>query len=259
MSDTIATESGHWYDTSGRPCYSIIGANGKERPTTLRDARKLNLCPSVTEIIKCAAKPSLETWKQQQVMLAALTLTRLDGEDDGAFCQRVIADSKEQGRKAAERGQALHGALECHIQGRTYASEWIPHVEAVIVAVSAVGIDLMAGEAEHSFAHASGYGGKLDFHSRDQRVVLDFKGKPKIDDKTSAYDEHLMQLAAYAQGVDLPGARLLNVFVGIDDRRVLVHEWEAADYARGLRMFNALLDYWQTSKGFRPVALPRAA
>ena len=32
----FTSESGHWYTREGEPMYTIIGANGKERNTTLR-------------------------------------------------------------------------------------------------------------------------------------------------------------------------------------------------------------------------------
>ena len=55
------SESGHWYtQEEGEPMYTIIGANGKERNTTLRDAKNLGLVPSVTTILGMIAKPSLE-------------------------------------------------------------------------------------------------------------------------------------------------------------------------------------------------------
>ena len=38
----ITAESGHWYTQEGEPMYTVIGANGKERNTTLRDAKKEN-------------------------------------------------------------------------------------------------------------------------------------------------------------------------------------------------------------------------
>ena len=56
----FTSESGHWYTQEGEPMYTIIGANGKERNTTLRDAKKENLVPSVTTILGMIAKPSLE-------------------------------------------------------------------------------------------------------------------------------------------------------------------------------------------------------
>jgi hypothetical protein len=259
MTNEIAKDGGHWYAADGSPRYTIAAKDGSERATTLRDARKLGLLPSVTEILKCAAKPGLENWKQNQVMLAALTLPRLDGEDDGSFCQRVLADSREQAKKAAERGSALHGAIELHLQGRPYSADWIPHVEATLKAFKVEGIDLMSGEAERSFAHPSGYGGKVDWHSMAGGIVVDFKSKQKIDDKVSAYDEHCMQLAAYGNGLGIPVIpKMINAFIGVEDTQVKLHIWQPADFARGLRMFNALLDYWQTSKGYYP-AIAKAA
>jgi hypothetical protein len=70
------SESGHWYKKDGSPAYTTIGKTG-ERATTLRDARKLGLLPSVTTINGMLSKAGLDTWKQQQVLLAALTLPRL--------------------------------------------------------------------------------------------------------------------------------------------------------------------------------------
>ena len=49
----------HFYDLAGKACHSQIGKNGLERNTTLRDARKLNLFPSVTGITGIFAKPGL--------------------------------------------------------------------------------------------------------------------------------------------------------------------------------------------------------
>src|SRR5688500_5455719 len=105
-------ESTHWYDRQGKPCYTVIGANGKERPTTLRDARKNGWLPSVSGIIGCCAKPGLERWKLDQMMHSALTLPRLDGELEAAWIDRVWTDSKETARKAAERGTAIHAAIQ---------------------------------------------------------------------------------------------------------------------------------------------------
>ena len=85
-----AAESGHWYGRNGEPAYTIVGANGKARPTTLRDARKLNLVPSVTTIIKVASQPGLDRWKQEQVLLAALTLPKVNDESDDDYIARIL-------------------------------------------------------------------------------------------------------------------------------------------------------------------------
>ena len=65
-------------------------------------------------------------------------------------------------------------------------------------------------------------------------------------DKVEAYDEHLMQLAAYRVGLGLPEAQCANVFVS---RRVAgltkMIEWTERDLQRGFRMFTNLLQFWQ--------------
>ena len=95
MSNTktdFLSESGHWYDHKGNAKYTLIGKNGKERNTTLRDARKLILVPSVTGILGIAAKPGLVNWMIDQGISAALTLQRLEGESDYDFLNRVKLD-----------------------------------------------------------------------------------------------------------------------------------------------------------------------
>jgi hypothetical protein len=57
--------------------------------------------------------------------------------------------------------------------------------------------------SEKSFACELGFGGKLDLHAPadGDGIVIDFKTKEFTDPaKVDAYDEHLMQLAAYRLG-----------------------------------------------------------
>jgi len=56
--------------------YTVEAAKGGQRATTLRDARKLSLVPSVTTILNIVAKPALLAWMQQQVLYSALTLPK---------------------------------------------------------------------------------------------------------------------------------------------------------------------------------------
>ena len=79
------SESGHWYTQEGEPMYTIVGANGKERNTTLRDAKSLGLVPSVTTIIAIAAQPALENWKMNQILKSAITLEKGEDETDNSF------------------------------------------------------------------------------------------------------------------------------------------------------------------------------
>ena len=104
----FTSESGHWYDQDGQPKYTIIGANGKERNTTLRDAKREGFVPSVTTIIGMIAKPSLENWKIDQALKSALTLERYEDESLQSFTYRCKEDSKKIGKKAAEELSLIH-------------------------------------------------------------------------------------------------------------------------------------------------------
>ena len=87
----------HWYYPDGTPLHEVPRADGKgTRPTSLRDARKLGLFPSVTNVLSILAKPGLEAWKQEQAILAALTLPRTENEPLDEFARRVVADVGSQ-------------------------------------------------------------------------------------------------------------------------------------------------------------------
>jgi hypothetical protein len=248
-----ASESQHWYTKSGEPAYSVKNKDGHQRPTTLRDARKLGLVPSVTTIIKCAASPGLEAWKLQQMMLAALTLPRAPEETEESFISRIQTDSKEQAKAAAERGSEVHAALESFFETRHVTSKFSDAVLGTEGEIVKVFGDL-EWCTEKSFGHPLGFGGKVDLHSRDGNgVVIDFKTKEFTSDqaeKVQGFDEHLMQLAAYRVGLDLPEARCANVFVSVTEPGlVVVREWSQEDLNRGRTMFESLLNYWYAKSG----------
>jgi len=244
----IASESGHWYQQDGTPAYTTTGKSGKTRPTTLRDARKTGLLPSVTTIMKCAASPGLELWKTKQAVLAALTLPKIEDESEEDYLNRIFKDSREQAKKAAERGEKIHGALEKHFSTGFHPIEYGHYVAATVTK-----LDEHFGRqkwcAEKSFAHA-GFGGKVDLHSPE--VVVDFKTKEfGVDNLPSAYDEHIMQLAAYRTGLGYPAAKCANVFISVSFPG-LVHivEHSEEDLERGWNMFACLLDYWKIKNNY---------
>ena len=61
---TKQDNGGHWYSRTGEPMHWVKRASGEgTRPTTLADARKLDLLPSVTTILRTLDKPPLNRWK----------------------------------------------------------------------------------------------------------------------------------------------------------------------------------------------------
>jgi hypothetical protein len=255
------SESGHWYDREGNPAYSVIGKNGNLRPTTLRDARTNNLCPSVTTIIGVAAKPGLDTWKQQQVLLAALTLPRELNEPEQTWLERVMQDSKATGRIAADRGTAIHATIQAFFEG-ALIPEAMPMCRPVEEAIKThFGPLLLLPEL--SFAHTLGFGGKADLVAKSRHdfdgVCIDIKTKETEDiSKADIWPEHAMQLAAYRHGFNMPKARCANVFVGYkmvngvtQFTGVKVVEHEPEDLDRSWLMFTKLLEFWQLKNNYK--------
>lgn len=235
---TADSESGHWYAQDGSPAYRVIGKNGVERNTRLTDARERGLVPSVTTISGLLAKPGLNTWLQQQVLLAALTLPRINGESEENWLQRVMSDSKSTGREAADRGTRLHGVLESFYQGKLI--EFPNFVYRVNTALE-THFGPANWEAERSFSWG-GYGGKVDLIS--DNIVVDFKSKEGDLSKVTPYHEQIMQLAAYRMGLNKPTARCANVyFTESGDVRLIEHSED--DLSSAWECFQYLLAFYK--------------
>jgi hypothetical protein len=245
-----ASESQHWYTRKGEPAYTVKSKDGTDRPATLRDARKLGLVPSVTTVIKCADKPGLTNWMLDQAIMAALTLPVVAGETSEAYLARIKRDSKEQAKTAAERGTAIHAAIQRAYEGYDYndSSDYVEHVEGARAAVSR----WMAQRwtSERAFAHPLGFGGKLDLSS--SIAVIDFKSK-EFDEKAElkTWDEQHMQLAAYREGLRMPTARAAIVYVSVTTPGLSkLIEIPEEELKRGWFMFLHLLNYWKAKNKF---------
>ena len=240
-------DSGHWYTKQGTPAYTTIGKTG-ERATTLRDARKEGLLPSVTTIINLMSKAGLDTWKQQQVLLAALTLPREPNEPEQDWLKRVMQDSRATGREAAERGTAIHNIIQGYFE-QMYLPEKPAYLEAIDSTLkSAFGSQLWL--SEKSFGHHLGYGGKCDLmakpiNGQGSGYVVDFKTKDTDLDKVDIYFEHELQLAAYREGLNLPNARCAILFVNGTTNQVKLVEIEEAQLQKSWECFQHLLRVYQ--------------
>lgn len=244
-----AGESTHWYTQSGEPAYTLVGANGAVRNTTLRDARKLALAPSVTTILSVADKPALTAWKVDQALMAALTLPRIEGESLDDFKKRALADSKQHAIDSADEGTRIHAAIEASYCGQGFDAAYTDHVFAAVQAINTA-FPHCNWLPEKSFCSPLGYGGKVDLHS--QNAVIDFKTKDfGPGDKVVAYDDQIMQLDAYRHGLGYPFATMANVYVSRThpgEVRLIVHE-----NGNHFERFKLLLEYWKLSKNYNPM------
>lgn len=262
-------ESQHWYDRDGKPVFTVKSKDGRDIAPDIRHARKLGLVPGFNAISKVLSSPALERYKQEQAILAALTLTRTPGEDDKSFLARVREDSAAHAKQRAEEGTAVHKAIEQHIRGQAFDKKWAEHVLCVME--------------------------KLDGIPRP--FVGDFKTKPTLTKKDGSllkdedlfFDEHIMQLCAYVAGlreqfkrpnekpvftkdgfvmektfashlgyggrVDIQGGfqgdgplplmTLASIFIGVMDKKVRVKLWSLEESDRGWKMFEHALAVWK--------------
>lgn len=260
----------HWYFPDGTPLHEVPRADGKgQRPTSLRDARKLGLFPSVTNVLSILAKPGLDAWKQEQAILAALTLPRSEEETLDDFAKRVLVDMTSEVGRAADLGSAVHAAIEGYAQGR-----WLPEDKGVarlfeparqwfdkeVIAVHSV---------EIATAHLEwGYAGRVDLvatlRSTGRPTVIDFKTQKTRRDKDGNFEPILhdtwpLQLEAYRMALasrdkGLADAAIASVVIGSTDPvPVVVKVWDDADKDGYFRAFLAARDLWVWQKNYCPV------
>jgi hypothetical protein len=124
-------QAGHWYTAEGESAHVVIGKNGKERNTTVTDARQMGLYPSVTSVLGIMDKPQLTSWKIEQAIMSSLTLPKEEGETLEEYARRVVKDSKESTTKAAEHGTKMHTEMENILLGRACSTDEVlkPYIE----------------------------------------------------------------------------------------------------------------------------------
>ena len=242
----------HWYTQEGKPNHKVPYADPKKglRDATIRDAKKYSLSPSVTGGLGVLDKPGLNNWKEDQAILSAYTMPREKDESDKQFISRVKRESKEKAKLAAETGTEIHQAVENAFSGRAIDSKWFEiafKVKNTIESKYGVG----GWKTEESFCHPIGFGGAVDLNNRGFRILADMKTKEELKPKM-AYDEHIMQLAAYREGLEFPtDTMLVNIFISWEGE-VVFHEWEQDDADRGWEMFQLCHRLWCQQKRYDP-------
>jgi hypothetical protein len=226
----------HWYDKEGSPRYEVSGKNGK-RPSTLRDARKFGWVPSVSTIWgEIVNRHLLNKWTQTELMKAFHEQIKLRANSTGILSFEDVEKlaRSEFGKKQQQvmgRGTVIHDHLELYFKGVDIGDQYRELCHNVQRKLDEV-CGPQEWEAEKSFSHPSGYGGKTDLCS-DQWI----------------------QLAAYDQGIPVNGLtgsrRLLNLFIDVGEGHSVL-EWEHEDIPRFREMFNSALSLWKLTKKYNP-------
>jgi hypothetical protein len=251
--------SSHWYYPDGRPAHRIPCTDGEgDRPTNLRDARKLHLFPSVTTVLSVLAKPGLETWKLNQAILATAKAGRAENESDERWCKRVRETAFEQVAVAANLGTRIHGALELCFNGEPYDEALRVYVEPVFDWQREVGLQIV--EREKGLVNFQcGFAGTADLlfrYGKRGRGILDFKTRKTFPNQdVEPYDGQSLQLAAYAAtywGEDAIGKVLsANLFISTTEPgRMEVYKHE--NVARDWRAFKWIAALWRYFNNYDP-------
>lgn len=260
----------HWYFPDATPLHEVPRADGKgNRPTSLRDARKLGLFPSVTNVLGVIAKPGLDAWKQEQAILAALTLPRTEDEPLDDFARRVLVDMTGEVGRAADIGSAVHAAIEGYARGG-----WIPEDGdlAALFEPARRWFDeevLQVHSVEIAAANLEwGYAGRVDLvatlKSTGRPTVIDFKTQKVRRDRNGSFkpilhDTWPLQLEAYRRALvtrdrGLADAAIASVVIASSEPvPVVLHVWSDADKESFFRAFLAARELWVWQKNYCPV------
>ena len=267
----FSPDSAHWYQRDGSPSHTVLSAKGEPRPTTLRDARKLGLLPSVTNILGVIAKPELTAWLQEQAVMAALTLPRIAGETEDAFAKRVVADSQTTRDGAADFGTAFHHGAErvaqtLEVDAEHPAAGWLKHYRCWYQ-----GNALALRWTERVLVHPEGcYAGTADLlieHPVHGLTLVDLKTmKIKPGAKPTPYKSWCYQLAAYRVALlSSPGfdttrgepVRCMNLIVNSNEPAAPVeHLWSEDEIQVGWQAFMAAHRLWCIEKNYAPCGVP---
>lgn len=266
----------HYYTNDGTPMHYVPNASkpGELRETTIRDARKLNLNPSVTTITKIVDQgTTLTDWQIKQALYAALVhpngfpkcALQPDGsinEKDPAFeawAKDCMMDARRQVEVKAERGSILHDAMmKAHHDYDSIEPQYHAHVDGMFELLERT-FGKRRWVAERNFAHPLGFGGSVDLQTEDdeeEQIILDYKFKDFDEDREAKYfiyDSHRMQLGAYAIGNNKPHARLFNAFGSISHPGLaIIYEHSAKDAELGRRMFLAAKALFEAKHEYKP-------
>jgi hypothetical protein len=247
-------ESGHYYAADGTAVFEVPNkSKGGMRPTTLKDCKTLGLYPSVTTIMKVLAAPELDKWKQQQVLLASLTLPRNPDESDDDYCARVMEDAFQQVTDAADLGTSIHKALENHFQGLPYAPEMESYVSPVKEWAAKHNVKFLKHELR-LVNQELGYAGTTDALIEADGVlhVLDYKSrKTKPEYKVTPWSKEPMQIAAYAKIVGAP--RGVNLYISTTEPGRIGEAWyEEETINAEYEAFKHVVAYWQHANNYKP-------
>lgn len=255
----------HWYTQDGVAAHtqptSSKTAKHPNRPTTIRDAKKLGLLPSVTGVLRTIHNPALERWKQGQVVKACVDRPIVADESFEDYCSYIIAESGKDAKEAADLGTKIHAGLEARLKGKAVELDVLDYVNSAMDKLLDLGLEVQESEfVTVSIKH--GYAGTCDaaFAKGKSVGIVDFKSKrTKPDEPVVPSFGHAAQIAAYhvaywARDGDIRDNSVgHNIYISTTEPgRVEVVSYDAETMRKEFDMFLHACAIWRYKNGYDP-------
>ena len=254
---------GHWYDAEAKPRHTMPLASGEgERNTTLRDARKYQLIPSVTTLLGLFAKPGLERWKQDQILRIAFDNPAKLDESFENYASRCLVLHEKPVEDAASFGTRIHDAIEKFFEGEPIEEELLPYVKPAFDWKQENQLRFI--EREKTLVNLEeGFAGTVDIvglGANQEKFVIDWKTrKTKPKQKVTSYDFQIHQIAAYAatywgaDAVDAEQVHGANAYLSsTEPGRFEVIKYSPAELKDAWAVFKSACAIWRSLKGYDP-------
>jgi len=251
------TGGGHWYTLNGVPAYTMKKKDGGDRKTTLRDARKFKLVPSVTTIFGIMAKPALDRWKTMKTIDAALAVERNEGESDESLYYRILNQSNSETSEAANLGTRIHDAIDQSFDGITIPEDLIKYVAPTMLYLNELGLKNIVRE-KVVVNKEEGYGGRVDLLAEygGGNIIIDFKTrKSKAGQKMLPYEFQPTQIAAYAMAAfgTLDNCWGANLYISTtEEGRIETAVYDPEKLKQEYDTFLCMNSLWRYIKNFDP-------
>lgn len=242
--------SSHWYTRDGEPAYNA----------TLRDARKENLYPSVTQVLGILAKPAVESWAVNLMSETCFNNPRQD-ESLEEYRDRIEPIYEAKRGEAAIRGSAIHDFAEAYLNGDKPEPVEGYEIQCINLA-DWLDTHISSAICEKTFAFDTwdnmGYGGRIDAHGTlkdGRKFLLDFKTQDLKGKKSPTfYPEWKYQLGAYhtwlaSQSIDKDIAILSVVIDTSPAAGIHVKEYLLDDIFIAFGVFTSALVLFYELKG----------
>jgi len=256
---------GHWYTSEGKAMHTVPNAKGDgERNTTLRDARKLKLYPSVTSILGLFAKPQLNRWKEDRLLRIAYENPVQDGESYERFADRCLLEHEKPVEEASSFGTSVHDAIEQYYEGKPIDDDLIGYIQPAFDWKQEHQLTFFERE-KVLVNHEHGFCGTVDIvgkGSEGQNFIVDWKTKrtdPKK--KITPYDFQIHQIAAYGAtyfGEDRmmkEGIYGANCYISSTEKgRFHAVSYSPDELRDAWKVFKGVCEVWRSLKNYDPRA-----